>query len=187
MAALNFASAISVCGGFLGGAKAQEEDLARQSALYACLAPQRAYYEENRALRSDLYLDSMIYSPSVPFFRDDELRWMEAPVAVSIVTAPAPACRQGLDPGDPRVHAALRARARFIVALATARGHRTVVLGAWGCGAFRNDPEIVSSAFADALDGTGGVLERVVFAVWDPGGRNRAAFERRFGPARGAT
>ncbi|HEX4516360.1 MAG TPA: TIGR02452 family protein, partial [Polyangiaceae bacterium] len=42
---LNFASARKPGGGFLGGAKAQEEDLARASALYACLEPQRAYYD----------------------------------------------------------------------------------------------------------------------------------------------
>src|SRR5262249_16832073 len=67
--ALNFASARNPGGGFLGGAKAQEEDLARRSALYACLLAQRAYYDANRAERSLLYTDHIIYSPEVPFFR----------------------------------------------------------------------------------------------------------------------
>jgi uncharacterized protein (TIGR02452 family) len=185
VAALSFASAISVCGGFLVGAKAQEEDLARQSALYACLAPQRAYYEMNRALGSDLYTDAMIHSPDDPFFRDDGLGWLEAPYAVSILTVPAPACRGGLDPSDPRVHETIGRRARNILLLAAARGHRTIVLGAWGCGAFRNDPENVSSAFSAALDDERlrGVFERVLFAVYDPGGRNLAAFRRRFAAA----
>ena len=46
---LNFASARNPGGGFINGAKAQEEDLARCSALYACLYPQMEYYETNRA------------------------------------------------------------------------------------------------------------------------------------------
>jgi uncharacterized protein (TIGR02452 family) len=64
---LNFASARKPGGGFLGGAKAQEEDLARASALYACLEPQRAYYDANRKHDSTLYTDHVIYSPNVPF------------------------------------------------------------------------------------------------------------------------
>lgn len=64
--ALNFASAKNPGGGFLGGAKAQEEDLARCSALYTCQITQRAYYDANRADGSMLYTDHIIYSPDVP-------------------------------------------------------------------------------------------------------------------------
>src|SRR5262249_60941792 len=88
--ALNFASARNPGGGFLGGAKAQEEDLARRSALYACLLTQRPYYDANRAERSLLYTDHIIYSPSVPFFRDRALDLVESPFCASIITAPAP-------------------------------------------------------------------------------------------------
>ena len=88
--ALNFASAKNPGGGFLGGAKAQEEDLARSSALYACMRDQRAYYDANRHEPSLLYTDHMIYSPDVPFFRDDRLRFLEDPFLLSILTAPAP-------------------------------------------------------------------------------------------------
>lgn len=127
----------------------------------------------------------MIHSPEVPFFRDDALAWLEAPYTVSVLTVPAPACRHGLDPSDSRVHATIRTRARKMLLLAAARGHRTLVLGAWGCGAFRNDPEIVSSAFSDALtdERLRGAFDRIVFAVWDPSGKNRAAFDRLFGAA----
>src|SRR6185312_12808515 len=88
--ALNFASAKNPGGGFLGGAKAQEEDLCRCSALYTCQLTQSAYYEVNRATSSMLYTDNIIYSPDVPFFRDDRLQLLDEPFTVSIITAPAP-------------------------------------------------------------------------------------------------
>jgi len=89
-AALNFASAKNPGGGFLGNAKAQEEDLARASALYSCLLTQPLYYDTNRRTPSMLYTDHIIYSPDVPFFRDDTLTLLEAPFLASVITAPAP-------------------------------------------------------------------------------------------------
>lgn len=186
--ALNFASAKNPGGGFLGGAKAQEEDLARCSALYACLREQRGYYDANRQFPSLLYTDHIIYSPDVPFFRDDQLRFLEEPFLLSIITAPAPNAGEVLS-RDPtlgaQIRAALDARARKVVAVAAHHQHRCVVLGAWGCGVFRNDPAEVADAFARALadESVRGPIERVVFAVRDPGGRNLRAFERQFGLA----
>lgn len=66
---LSFASARRPGGGFLNGAVAQEEDLARCSGLYACLRTQPGYYAANRAEPSLLYTDHMIWAPEVPFFR----------------------------------------------------------------------------------------------------------------------
>src|SRR5207253_5281746 len=87
--ALNFASAKNPGGGFLAGSQAQEESLARSSALYACLEPQREFYEHNRALRSALYSDHILFSPGVPVFRDDAGRLLDEPYLVSFITAPA--------------------------------------------------------------------------------------------------
>jgi len=69
---LNFASAKNPGGGFLGGGSAQEESLARSSGLFPCINQMQQMYETNRAYRSCLYTDHMIYSPRVPVFRDDE-------------------------------------------------------------------------------------------------------------------
>jgi uncharacterized protein (TIGR02452 family) len=190
VAALNFASAKNPGGGFLGGAKAQEEDLARCSALYTCQLTQRAYYDENRASGSMLYSDHLIYSPAVPFFRDDRLELLESPFLLSILTSPAPnageASRQGRNEGG-RVNAVLEARAATVLAVAAARGHRTLVLGAWGCGVFRNDPGVVARVFDHWLSHPRfkGAFERVVFAIYDRGqrGPNLRAFEERFRPA----
>jgi uncharacterized protein (TIGR02452 family) len=69
--ALNFASATSPGGGFLSGARAQEECLARCSGLYACLAD-NPMYGFHRARRDALYSDYAVYSPDVPVFRSED-------------------------------------------------------------------------------------------------------------------
>ncbi|NRD47386.1 TIGR02452 family protein [Corallococcus exiguus] len=183
--ALNFASAKNPGGGFLGGAKAQEEDLARCSALYPCLLTQREYYDANRAQSSPLYTDHVIYSPQVPFFRDEGLTLLERPFSVSLITAPAPnagSAERNAPHLLPRMGEALHARALKVLQVAAHHGHRTLVLGAWGCGAFRNNPHDAADAFARALDAFPGVFERVVFAVWERGGDgpNLRAFRERF-------
>ena len=86
---LNFASAKNPGGGFLGGARAQEESLARSSALYASIAPMQEMYQFNRAAGTCLYSDYMIYSPDVPVFRDDRGRLLDEPYSVGFVTSPA--------------------------------------------------------------------------------------------------
>ncbi|QSQ23361.1 TIGR02452 family protein [Pyxidicoccus parkwayensis] len=184
--ALNFASAKNPGGGFLGGAKAQEEDLARCSALYSCLLTQREYYDVNRAQRSPLYTDHVIYSPQVPFFRDERLDLLEQPFTVSVITAPAPnagAARRNAPELVAHLREVLHARALKVLQVAAHHGHRTLVLGAWGCGVFRNEPRDVAEAFASALDALPGAFERVVFAVWERGDEapNRRAFRERFG------
>jgi uncharacterized protein (TIGR02452 family) len=83
LACLNFASAKNAGGGFLGGSQAQEESLARSSALYPCLKSAPQYYETNRACRTGLYTDWMIWSADVPFFRDDEGALLDLPVLAS--------------------------------------------------------------------------------------------------------
>ncbi|WNG23539.1 TIGR02452 family protein [Cystobacter fuscus] len=183
--ALNFASAKNPGGGFLGGARAQEEDLARCSALYACLLTQPEYYTANRAEPSMLYTDHLIYSPQVPFFRDEEGQLVERPFRVSLITAPAPnageVLRRNASEG-PRIQETLRRRALHVLRVAAHQGHRTLVLGAWGCGVFRNEPRAVADSFARALDALSGHFERVVFAVYERGGDgpNLRAFRERW-------
>jgi uncharacterized protein (TIGR02452 family) len=183
--ALNFASARNAGGGFLRGAKAQEEDLARCSALYPSLLTQPDYYTANRAETTLLYTDHLIYSPGVPFFRDEQLGLLERSFPVSLITAPAPNAGEALrkDPSlRSRIHEVLHARALKVLQVAAHRGHRTLVLGAWGCGVFRNDPVEVAEAFAAALSALPGAFERVVFAVYERGGEgpNLRAFQERF-------
>lgn len=184
---LNYASAKNPGGGFLGGARAQEEELCRCSGLYPLLARQTAYYEANLAFRSELYTDHMIHSRDVPFFRTaTNAPLLDAPFVASVITAPAPnagALLQNDASLLPQIRATFERRWGYVLALAEARGHRTLVLGAWGCGAFRNDPEIAASTAARWLRGStrfAGSFDRVVFAIPGTGQSlaNLSAFRR---------
>ncbi|WP_319460202.1 TIGR02452 family protein [Micromonospora sp. RTP1Z1] len=187
VAALVFASAKNPGGGFRTGAQAQEESLARASALFPCLTAVGECYEFHRQQRDLLYSDRVIYSPRVSVFRDDKGRLLDAAHEVSFLTAAAPNRGEVLrnQPGDAdRVAPVLRARARRVLAVAAAHDHRRLVLGAWGCGVFRNDPATVADAFALALADAAGWFDQVTFAVLDRvDGPVHAAFTARFGAA----
>lgn len=184
--ALNFASAKNPGGGFLNGAHAQEEGLARSSGLYASLRNAREYYDFHRAQGDLLYSDHMVYSPSVPVFRADSGSLLEEPYEVAFLTSPAPNRGAIRDAAKAeRIRDVLLLRARKVLAVAQANGHARLVLGAWGCGVFRNDPAEVAEVFAELLRPGGefaGRFEHVVFAVWDTakGSPRHAAFQRAF-------
>lgn len=173
VAALNFASARKPGGGVANGARAQEESLARSSALYASLVLCPEYYDHHRGEESLLYTDRVIWSPGVPVYRDDRGEWLPEPLRVSFLTCAAPNRRMiernRVEPAEtiPRV---LEARARGVLAVAAEQGVTRLVLGAWGCGVFGNHPAEVASAFAGCLRRGGefaGAFEHVVFAVLD--------------------
>jgi uncharacterized protein (TIGR02452 family) len=170
VAALVFGSARNPGGGFLSGAAAQEESIARASALFACQQRVPAFYEYHRASRDLRYSDRVIYSPGVPVFRDDAGDLLATPYRATFLTAAAPNLG-AIHTNQPELAASVpetvRRRAMRVVQVAAARGHRRLVLGAWGCGVFRNEPSVVAQAFAHALKQTGG-FERIVFAVYDP-------------------
>lgn len=183
VAALNFASATSPGGGFLNGARAQEESIARCSALFACLEG-RAMYPRHRAVLDAMYTDYVIYSPDVPVFRDDEDELLEEPWLMSILTSPAvhgKGIRQYEPERSGEIPAVMRERTRKVLAVAATHGHRRLILGAWGCGAFGCDPELVAPRFAAALAGPyRGAFAEVVFAILDTSPERRfiGPFER---------
>ncbi|MFT5683611.1 MAG: hypothetical protein ACI8RZ_004543, partial [Myxococcota bacterium] len=81
-----------------------------------------------------------------------------------------------------QIEGAMRERIRRVLSVMATQGHDTIVLGAWGCGVFRNEPVDVSGWFSDALTGEfRGVFARVVFSIPDqPRGRFIHPFQRRF-------
>lgn len=168
---LNFASAKNPGGGFLSGAKAQEESIARSSSLYPCLSANFAMYEYNRGRKSCLYSDWMIYSPRVPVFKNDDGSLVRTPYLASIITSPAVnagVVREKEPTNVGRIDAVNRERARKFLWIANKKSHATLILGAWGCGVFRNDPLAIASIFRELLEGEfERCFERVVFAVYD--------------------
>lgn len=172
VAVLNFASAKNPGGGFLNGSQAQEESLARSSALYASQLRAWDFYERHRASSSLLYSNAMILSPDCPIFRDDDGNLLDEPQVATFITSAAPnagAIANNRSEEASSIPTVFRKRIEFVLALAAAHGYRRIVLGAWGCGVFRNDPQMVATTFADHLlrGGWQNRFDHVVFSVLD--------------------
>ncbi len=174
--ALNFANGIHPGGGFLSGARAQEEVLCRSSALYLTLVGD-PMYEAHRKRSLPDSTDWAIYSPDVPVFRLDDGTELEHPWRLSVLTCAAPYAPAV---GQPRAGDLLQQRIYRVLAIARSFGYSTLVLGAWGCGAFKNDPYRTAMDFRLALENEfSGAFSEIVFAItdWSP--------ERKFlGPLR---
>ncbi len=171
--ALNFASASNPGGGFKNGSMAQEESLAYASALYPCLEG-RQMYAAHRARRgpNHLYEDWLIHTPDVPIFRDDAGNLLEDPWSCGIATSPAPNAKVHIQHARHVVQAqqeikdALLRRITRLLALARNLGYQRLVLGAWGCGVFGNDPAIVARCFARVFEESfRGTFTHVTFAI----------------------
>jgi uncharacterized protein (TIGR02452 family) len=186
---LNFASAKNPGGGFLGGAQAQEESLARASGLYPTLQKKPQMYKANRAYGSLLYTDHMIYSPLVPVFRNNKDQLIDSHYLVSIITAPAVnrgALMNNEPEDEPKIEPVMLERIEKLLSVAVVNKQTTIILGAWGCGVFRNRTEDVAAWFARHLlnnDTFRHAFKRVVFAIYDPSKKQttKDAFVKEFG------
>lgn len=171
---LNFASARNPGGGFTTGAEAQEESLARSSGIYPCLSKHfDNFFEPNRRAQSGLYTHDLIYSPGVPVLRDDFGNLLNEPYHVDFVTAAAPNCgvladRIGAQKARLQSRDALDERIMRVLKTFASHGCVDIILGAWGCGVFRNDPTDVAELFKSNL-AKFNCFRRVIFAVLDPG------------------
>lgn len=177
--ALNFANGVNPGGGFLRGARAQEETLCRSSALHATLEGD-PMYESHRRRNDGASSDWAILSPDVPVFRTDDGKALESPWTLSVLTCAAPIADAV---GRPRAGEFLRARIHRVLAIAEAFGYTSLVLGAWGCGAFGNDPARTARDFREALQGSfAGAFAEVVFAIadWSPERRVLGPFRDAF-------
>jgi len=176
---LNFANGLVPGGGFVGGARAQEESLCRASALFELLRGD-VMYELHRDRAAPESSDYAILTPDVPFFRDETWRLLDEPYLLTVLTCAAP-----FAPSVGRLRAAelLRGRIRRVLAIMAAYGYEGIVLGAWGCGAFGCDPRTTAADFREALCGPfHGAFRDVVFAIsdWSPERRVLGPFRDTF-------
>ena len=182
VAVLNFADPVKPGGGYMNGRTAQEEDLCRAvPALFPALASAPAYPLDPAA--SPLVVRADVWR-APPF--SSRLR---AAVPVVVVTAAAPNGNGRLPLAvslqGPAYERDFRQRMRRALYAAYAAGCSTVVLGAWGCGVFRNRPEVVAELWSEVLDALEwrGRFARVVFAVpHGTHGRSLTAFRHALRP-----
>ena len=184
IAVMNFANAIIPGGGVKKGSNAQEECLCRASTLYPLIYRKSlysAYYKLHEDKKSARATDALIYTPGVVICKSDEDLPQRLPkekwVTVDVITVAAPDLRD-----RPNIHFDLIGggdhmtsweqfgyhvrRAMHILTCAAAMGADTLVLGAFGCGAFRNDPYVVARAYKTALEEFPKVFRKIEFAVY---------------------
>lgn len=184
VAVLNCANAYSPGGGVTRGAMAQEECLCRSSNLYSALTLPyliRNYYKHNEKTTGELGTDAVIYSPDVTVFKSDDA--LPVPLAepffVDVLTCAAPYVNPNRKKPIPleKLEDTFNHRIRNILEVAAANDADNLVLGAFGCGAFNNPPDLVARCFRYYLVDKGyrDYFKRVVFAI-KGGGRNYEVF-----------
>lgn len=183
---LNFASATNPGGGVLYGSSAQEESLCRCTTLYPCLKEEslrRDFYAPHRAKEDPLYNDDCIYTPDVCVFKSD-INFPE-PLSrndwwsVNMLTCAAPNLRDRpsnamnpcagskaakITPED--LEKLLTSRIKRIFEVAVANRNEVLILGAFGCGAFKNPPEIVAKVFKRITESYTQYFDVIEYAVF---------------------
>ncbi len=166
---LNLASAVRPGGGVRDGLGGQEEALCRESTLLMSLESEAAkpYYDYNNELNTRLGSDAVIISPDVAVFRDGSGEFLDEPVTISVITCSAPNVRFGFEgKTEEEYKDMLQTRIEGLLRCAAGLGYKNIILGAFGCGAFKNDAALVSDDFYKALTGPAGQgLEHADFAV----------------------
>jgi len=182
---LNFANGATPGGGFLTGSRAQEESLCFASTLYSSIKGDPMYALHRR--RADHSSSAHLILSTATAIRDEEQRFIPAPWEMTVLTCAAPVCDTRTPRAPHLVTPAqgallMRERVERVLDVAAAAGCTHLVLGAWGCGAFRNDPVEVARLFEEALEARAGAFEEVVFAIsdWSEERRFLAPFARRF-------
>lgn len=182
---LNFASGVSPGGGVRFGAMAQEEALCLASGLLHGLEANPDYYLRNQEDDApDECYDTILWSGNVPLIRDGEWNLVE-PMLIDVITYPAPNMHRRAYLGDGRhtytlrdldwSRAVFRRRCAHVVRLAANLGSEVLILGAWGCGEYGNDPYMVAEEFQRAIAAHSGDIAQIVFAIYG-GGPNLNAF-----------
>lgn len=177
-AVLNFASYKEPGGKFLEGSMAQEESLCHSSFLYNVLAQCPGYYQWNNEHKNrGLYKNRALYSPNVHFFHGENT------YVADVITCAAPnlsTARKYCGVSPQENTAALNSRIRFLLDIAEREKVDTLILGAWGCGVFGQDPEEVAQIFKNNLPERD--IKKVIFAIPAGNNKNFETFNKVFNP-----
>ena len=175
---LNMASYKRPGGGVHNGARAQEECLFRCSNLIQVVPTSFYPLEVNEAL----------YTKDAIFFKDKDYDYME-PVVCDVITIAAINLNENAkyDPVQniTEYRKITKDKIRLMVSLAAQNGVKNLILGAWGCGVFNNDPTTMSQYFSEVLIGEGYSVDfdNIVFAIINDHnsvGNNFGIFNNRF-------
>ena len=153
VAILNFASATTPGGGWLYGARAQEESLARSSTLVHAIRDDEMYQNEAHQT-NPFYDDTVIVTPNVPFFRQHNGQILDTPWQGDVITSAAvmaDAVRRYMPMRVGEIGATMRQRTEKVFRIATTLDADILILGAWGCGAFGNAPEDIAQIMYDTM------------------------------------
>ena len=168
----NFASATNPGGGVKHGSRAQEESLCRCSTLYPVLNTEenwKRYYTVNRELADPLYDDACIYTPEITICKSDIDRPSRLPRdkwdLVDVITIAAPNLRK-FEIIDDELFDIQETRIRHMFTVVAHHGAEIFVTGAFGCGAFQNNPEVVANVYKKVLPEFEGFFKEIVFAIY---------------------
>ena len=167
---MSFANALHPGGGFKMGSNAQEESLCRASTLYESISSEKGklMYDFNTNHPSKVWSDFMMISPNVCVFRNREGELLAKPYVVGVITVPAPN-RAGPAFRLPKKKTAeaMEQRLRIMLSVAYLNNYRNLVLGAWGCGVFRNEAKDVAEHFRKVLidEGYAKYFNEICFAI----------------------
>lgn len=177
---LNFASFKNPGGGFINGSMAQEEALCHSSFLYNVLSDNKfaKQYDYNKKhLNKGLYTNFGIYTPDVPFINSD-IEYYFANVIT--VAAPNLTIYSGTNGNTIEYTEALESRIKFILDIAEKHTTKTLVLGAFGCGVFKNSPVLVAKTFRKYLESGKYNFDKVIFAIPEGKDNNYKVFKNIF-------
>lgn len=183
VAVLNFASATNPGGGVRFGSSAQEECLCRVSNLYLCLNEKNCidnFYNPHRSEKNNIHNDDIIYTPNVFVIKNDDYELFEKSdcFSVDVITCAAPNLRENpnnihnqdlgnvVSLSDDELYKIHLKRATKILEVACSKNIEVLILGAFGCGAFRNNPKVVAKAYKDAISNFKYAFKEIEFAVY---------------------
>ncbi len=179
MAVLNFSSYRHPGGGYINGAKAQEECLCHESFLYNVLSQfETEFYGWNENNKNKaLYLNRGMYSPKICFIKEDRQCFCD------VITCAAPnksVARRWQKVTEEENLQVLKSRIKFVLDIAKENEVNTLILGAYGCGVFGQNATEVAQIFKDYLETEYKCFDKVVFAIPETREGNYLKFKQVF-------